>query len=199
MSDDAELLNALIASARQDGERAWQLLARYREILCNLAERQFGSVLRPDWSASDLAHDTLLEVRRGFAGFHGTTEQELLAYLKITLIRNAIGLLRRKKRAPPVVPPPPDSSGSLRDPPDPGPSPSSDARTNEQLERLAEAMSHLPPRQLQAVVHRYLQGLPLDEIAKQMGCTTAAVGGLLRHGMHALRQMLKTEDVDWGP
>ena len=32
MSDDAELLNALIASARQDDERAWELLARFGTV-----------------------------------------------------------------------------------------------------------------------------------------------------------------------
>jgi len=143
MSDDAELLNASIASARQGGERAWELLARYREILCNLAEQQFGSVLRPDWSASDLAHDTLLESPQGFAGFHGTTETGTLGLPQDHAHPQRDRPAASQEACAARGSPPPDSSGNPPDPPDPGTSPSSDAKE----ERTAGTFgrSHVAP------------------------------------------------------
>ena len=66
-------------------------------------------------------------------------------------------------------------------------SPSVRAERNEELQRLAEALEKLPESQRQAVELHYLQGLSLADVAAHLGRTKAAIGGLLRRGLDALR------------
>jgi RNA polymerase sigma-70 factor (ECF subfamily) len=71
-----------------------------------------------------------------------------------------------------------------------GPSPSAHADRNEQLLRLAAALTRLPDAQRQAVELRYLQGWPVKAIADHLGRTPAAVGGLLHRGLAVLQTLL---------
>jgi RNA polymerase sigma-70 factor (ECF subfamily) len=66
-------------------------------------------------------------------------------------------------------------------------SPSERADRNEELRRLAESLDALSEPQRQAVELHYLQGLPLAEVAIQMGRTKPAVAGLLHRGLDVLR------------
>jgi RNA polymerase sigma-70 factor (ECF subfamily) len=66
-------------------------------------------------------------------------------------------------------------------------SPSERADRNEELRRLAESLDQLPEPQRQAVELHYLQGLPLAEVATQLGRTKPAVAGLLHRGLGVLR------------
>ena len=61
--------------------------------------------------------------------------------------------------------------------------PSQKAIRHEQLVRLADALAQLPDDQRQAVELRHLQGLATAEIARRMGRSVAAVGGLLQRGL----------------
>src|SRR5262249_44552319 len=66
--------------------------------------------------------------------------------------------------------------------------PEDEAARNEQLLWLAEGLAELPDDQREAVRLRHLHGLPVGEVARQLGKTTAAVAGLLRRGLETLRQ-----------
>jgi RNA polymerase sigma-70 factor (ECF subfamily) len=66
-------------------------------------------------------------------------------------------------------------------------SPSERAERNDELRRLAESLDQLPEPQRQAVELHYLQGLPLAEVATQLGRTKPAVAGLLHRGLDVLR------------
>jgi RNA polymerase sigma-70 factor (ECF subfamily) len=72
-------------------------------------------------------------------------------------------------------------------------SPSVRAQRDEELQRLAKALGGLPEPQRQAVELHYLQGLPLTEVATELGRTKAAVAGLLRRGLDALRAAMITD------
>jgi RNA polymerase sigma-70 factor (ECF subfamily) len=69
-------------------------------------------------------------------------------------------------------------------------SPSERADRNQELRRLAESLDQLPEPQRQAVELHYLQGLPLAEVATQLGRTKPAVAGLLHRGLDVLRSSM---------
>jgi RNA polymerase sigma-70 factor (ECF subfamily) len=71
--------------------------------------------------------------------------------------------------------------------------PDAEAEQRERLLWLAEGLAALPDEQRQAVQLRHLHGRPVDEIARLMGKTSAAVAGLLRRGLEALRQRAEHE------
>jgi RNA polymerase sigma-70 factor (ECF subfamily) len=71
------------------------LLMDCREHLLRLARRQLGPGLQGKVCAADLVQDTFLEAQRDFAGFSGTTLQDLLAWLSRILIHNAMNVARR--------------------------------------------------------------------------------------------------------
>jgi RNA polymerase sigma-70 factor, ECF subfamily len=52
-------------------------------------------------------------------------------------------------------------------------------------------LATLPENQREALVLRHWHGCSLAEIAEQLGCTTAAVTGLLHRGLRKLRQLLQ--------
>ena len=60
----------------------------------------------------------------------------------------------------------------------------------EEVLRLADALTELPEAQRDAVVLRHLQGLSLAEIAGQLGRTEAAVAGLVYRALNKLHDIL---------
>lgn len=73
-------------------------------------------------------------------------------------------------------------------------SPSQRADRNEQMLRLADALAELPEAQREAVVLHYWQEWTVAAIAEHLGRTPAAVAGLLKRGLQALRQRLREGD-----
>jgi RNA polymerase sigma-70 factor (ECF subfamily) len=69
-------------------------------------------------------------------------------------------------------------------------SPSQQAERHKRAVRLAEALATLPEGQREAVVLRHWHGCSLVEIGKRLGCTTAAVTGLLHRGLRSMRKQL---------
>jgi RNA polymerase sigma-70 factor, ECF subfamily len=70
-------------------------------------------------------------------------------------------------------------------------SPEERAERNEELIGLAHALEKLPEAQGQAVELHYLRGWRLEEIARHLGRSKAAVAGLLQRGLHKLREFLQ--------
>jgi RNA polymerase sigma-70 factor (ECF subfamily) len=70
-------------------------------------------------------------------------------------------------------------------------SPSQQAQRHERAVLLAQALAELPESQREALVLRHWEGLALAEIAGRLGCTTAAVTGLLHRGLKGLRKRLQ--------
>jgi RNA polymerase sigma-70 factor (ECF subfamily) len=68
--------------------------------------------------------------------------------------------------------------------------PSMRAERHEEAARLVEVLATLPEDNRDALVMHYCQGMPLAEIARQLGRSTAAVAGLLKRGLKQLRGQL---------
>ena len=72
-------------------------------------------------------------------------------------------------------------------------SPSERVIRQEQLQQLATALAQLPDDQRTALELQHLRGCSVEAISEQMGRSKSAVGGLLRRGMHRLRELLEAD------
>jgi RNA polymerase sigma-70 factor (ECF subfamily) len=166
--------------------RAW--LRRHAALL-------LGGRLRGKVDPSDVVQDTLLKALRHQQQFRGQTEAERQAWLRRILANTLADAVRRFL------------AGQKRDAgrersldeavrrsserlqvwlADGGAPPEGEAAHNERLLWLAEGLAELPGEQREAVRLKHLHGLSVGEVARRMG-KTAAVAGLLRRGLEALR------------
>jgi RNA polymerase sigma-70 factor (ECF subfamily) len=174
-------------------------LERFRPYLLLLARARLDPRLQAKLDASDLVQQTLLEAHQGLAQFRGQSSGEMAAWLRQALARNLANAVRDLRRAKRDV----ARERSLEAALDESSarlegwlaaeqsSPSQRAERHERAVLLAEALEALPEAQRQAVVLRHWHGWSLAEIAGQLGCTTAAVTGLLYRGLKHLRKRLQ--------
>jgi RNA polymerase sigma-70 factor (ECF subfamily) len=171
-----------------DQARPW-LLARARLLLDHR--------LRGKVDPSDVVQEALVKAVQGLDHLRGTTEAERRAWLHRILQNTLADLLRqfllsRKRNV--------GLEQSLDDAvrhsserlqmwlADGAAGPDAAAVEQERLLWLAEQLSLLPAEQRQAVQLKHLHGWSVDQIAREMGKTQAAVAGLLRRGLESLRQ-----------
>jgi RNA polymerase sigma-70 factor (ECF subfamily) len=174
-------------------------LESYRPYLRTLAGAQFPRQLRGKLDPSDVVQKTLLKTHENFAQFRGRTDSELVAWLRRILTNVLTDELRRAAAAARDValeqsigPALEQSSARLEAwLAGNGASPSEQAVRHEELLRLAEALAQLPEDQRTAVELQQLEGLSVEAIAREMGRSKSAVGGLLRRGMRRLRELMQ--------
>jgi RNA polymerase sigma-70 factor (ECF subfamily) len=173
-------------------------LERYREYLRLLARVELDPRLRAKLDPSDLVQQTLMEAHAAFGQFRGRTEAELAAWLRKILARNLANAVRDLGRDKRDVRREQSLETTLEQSSmrleallaaDQS-TPSQSADRNERLVRLASALSGLPEGQREAVVLRFVEGLPLAEVARTMGRTAPAVMGLISRGLKHLRNVL---------
>ena len=171
----------------------------YRNYLRLLARTQIDSSLRVRLDASDLVQETLMRASRDFPQFNGTTERQLMSWLRTILARNLANLHKhhhaRKRdldqhrslenaldrssmRIDRVL------AGSLS-------SPSAQAARRERAVILADALARLPVDYRDVIVMRHLEEAPFAEIATKMGRSSGAVRMLWVRGLERLRTELE--------
>src|SRR5579884_2231459 len=91
--DDPESL--LVRARSGDQAALGRLLDLYRNYLRLQARTLIGSALRVRLDPSDLVQETFLEAHRDFGQFAGTTEAELVAWLRQVLVRNLADQAKR--------------------------------------------------------------------------------------------------------
>src|SRR5262249_6322248 len=77
-------------------------------------------------------------------------------------------------------------------------SPSERAERDEELLRLAKALAQLPEDQRRAVELHHLLRLSVEAVARELGRSESAVGGLLRRGLKRLRELMRDAEDDHG-
>jgi RNA polymerase sigma-70 factor (ECF subfamily) len=190
----------LIRLARGRNENALgQLLEAYRNYLALAARLQISRRLQSKVDAADLVQETFLKAHRHFAQFRGTTEGELVAWLRQILALNVANLVRHycgtrgrdvrleRELADELT----RSSqqwglGLVAE----QSSPSQKAARREEAVLLADALGKLPADYAEAIILRQLEGLPFAEVAQRMGRSVDSVEKLWVRGLTQLRRLL---------
>jgi RNA polymerase sigma-70 factor, ECF subfamily len=177
-----------------------ELLALCRNFLRILARTQIDHKLRVRCDDSDLVQETLVEALRDFPKFAGTTEQELLAWLRRILVRNLADQVKRNKAQARNW----QRQQSLEEMLDGSclavhvalaqgiSSPSAQASHNEECLRLADALANLSADYRNVIVMRHLQNLKFEQIADRMGRSSGATRMLWTRALEKLHDQLKS-------
>src|SRR5437762_1510840 len=140
-----------------------------RPYLLGIAGRELAAHLRAKGGASDLVQETFMEAQRDFSRFHGTTEAELLAWLRRLLLNNLANFARHhnagKRRIDrEVTLAGGDESGAVSPQPAAGtPSPSGQVMADEQARQLQVAMTRLPEDYRRILTLRYQEERSFEE------------------------------------
>jgi len=171
-------------------------LRAFRSYLLLLARLQIAPRLRGLLDPSDLVQQTLLRAHQKWGQCRATSDAERAAWLRAILATELGEAVRKfdrrgERRRRSLEGALEESSARLEawlaaD----SRSPSGLAERQERLLALAEALAELPEDQRTALEMRHLQELPVQEVAARMNRTPAAVAGLLRRGLAALREAL---------
>jgi RNA polymerase sigma-70 factor, ECF subfamily len=182
-----------------DADTLGRLLELYRRYLSLLARVQIGKRLQGKVDASDLVQETFLEAHRNFARFRGTSEGELVSWLRQILAANLADTLRRYLgtqgrdiRLERDIEADFDHSTVLLDRGlvARGSSPSHQAARREQAVLLADALAELPDDYREVLVLRHLESLTFPEVAQRMGRSLASVEKLWMRGLAQLRKIM---------
>ncbi len=195
----------LIGRARAGDEAALgRLLELYRSYLSLIARSQIGQHLQGRASASDVVQETYLDACKGFGRFNGSSERELMAWLRQVLVGNIARLVRdqvlTQKRATSREVPLPgalDESAARIDAALAADvsSPSAQAQRRERAAVLADVLERLAEDHRDVIVMRNLEGLPFEDVARRMGRTAGAVRVLWVRAVDALRRQLEGAEL----
>jgi RNA polymerase sigma-70 factor (ECF subfamily) len=174
-----------------------KLLEGYRSYLVLLARVRIDAQLQGKVSPSDVVQETFLEAHRGFGQFRGTTESELVAWLRKILASNLAnqarryrGTQRRDVRLERSLADEIDRSSQAleRALAAQVSSPSQQAAKREQGVLLATVLEQLPSEYREVIVLRHLEELSFPEVAHRMGKTEASVKNLWARALGRLRR-----------
>jgi RNA polymerase sigma-70 factor (ECF subfamily) len=171
---------------------------KYREYLDLLARQQVRQRLQGKIDLSGVVQQTLLEAHQAIAILEPLADAQQAVWLRRALANNLADELRklatgkRDARREQALQAGLDQSASRFEALLPADSvtPSRNVEQAEQFLQMAAAIKHLPDAQRQAIELHHLQGLPLAEVAAEMGSTAPAVAGLLHRGLKKVRELM---------
>jgi RNA polymerase sigma-70 factor (ECF subfamily) len=187
---------------REGGPAVGELLEHYRHYLYLLARARMGRLLQGRVDPSDLVQETFLAAHRDFAAFRGTTEAELVHWLRQILVARLADQIRRHVKAKArdlrlerrLADELDQSSQALEKAlPARHGSPSDHAAQRERAVLLAEALKELPADYEEVIVLRHLEGLSFAEVARRMERTVNSVEKLWVRALARLRRSLESE------
>ena len=180
------------------------LSSSYRSYIGLLVTLQIDRRLRGKVSPSDVVQETFLQAKRCFTQFRGSSEGELIVWLRRILASELMGLVRRytaQRRDMNLEQKLDDelnrSSAMLnRGFVSKASSPSENAVRREQAVLLADALARIAAEYREVIVLRHLEGLRFPEVAQRMGRSMDSVKKLWSRGMSKLRHELERFSSD---
>jgi RNA polymerase sigma-70 factor, ECF subfamily len=176
-------------------------LEKFRNYLRILTRLQLGPASNSKLDASDIVQQTLLDAYQNREQYRGNNDAARAKWLRAILARNVAEAMRAQGRQKRDI----ARERSLHEQLDSSSdslgawlvadqsTPSEQAMRHELAVQLANALTRLPHAQREAVLLHYWQGYSLAEVAERLGRTTDAAGGLLKRGLHRLRELLHAE------
>lgn len=191
MAESAE--RWLSAARAGEADALGHVLDECRNYLLLVANKEMDPKLKAKGGASDLVQQTFLEAQRDFGRFHGTTEDELRAWLRRMLLNNVANFRRHwvdtgKRRADREI----AIDGGAVSPADPGPTPSREMMAGERAAEVQAALDRLPADYAQVLRLRHIEELPFEDVAARMGRTANAVRKLWARAVEKLEEELGT-------
>ncbi len=199
----------LLSEARQGSTPALgQLLQWYLNYLTILATSQLDRRIQQRVSPSDVVQEAMLAAHRDFGAFRGSSQGELLGWLRQILIntlhrafarhvkavkrdvRREISMHEISRKLDISV----ASLSALI--PAQSDSPSAAMQAREDTVELANQLSTLRPQYRDVIVYRVLQGLSFDEVAERMGRSSGAVRMLWLRALEAFKIQGTIQHVD---
>jgi RNA polymerase sigma-70 factor (ECF subfamily) len=192
----------LLSRARQgNAESLGALLEFYRNYLYLLARTQIDLHLQARANPSDVVQETFLQACSHFKQFRGTSEKELLCWLRRILLNNLARLVekqilaqKRNVRREVSL----DRYRTLLHNSSEHfetalvsqiSSPSVQAQRRELASLVADQLARLPAAYREVIVLRNLEGLAFDEVARRMNRSPGAVRVLWLRALDQLRQL----------
>ncbi len=198
----------LLTEARKGrGESLGALLELYRNYLYLLARTQIDLHLQSRANPSDVVQETFLQACSHFSRFRGTSEKELIAWLRRILIHSLARIVEKQVKAQKrsvrrevslnhfrtMLQ---DSSQRLENAlVSQCSSPSAQAQRRELAAVVADQLAQLSPAYREVIVLRNLEGLTFDEVARRMGRSAGAVRVLWLRALEHLRRLNVGEDL----
>ena len=190
----------LLTQARGGSEQALgRLLESYSTYLTLLARVQIGRRIQGKVDAGDVVQETFLEAHRQIGNFRGTTEAELVAWLRKILagqlaltFRRFLGTKGRDVNLERDLGAQLDQSSQAMD----GgfvaatSTPSQHVSKREQAVLLAEALDKLPPDYREVIILRHLEAMPFADVATRMGRSEDSVQKLWVRALTSLRKSM---------
>ncbi len=183
----------MVAMHENDGYSSFE---KYREYLLFLAHRQLDRRLQAKIDLSGVVQQTLLEAHQALPEMRFENSAALMAAIRKILAGNLIDEIRKatagKKDA--------YREQSLAEALDQSTallenlmvadvsSPSDAIQRAERALQLTDALSRLLPAEREAIILKNWENMSLAEIGNRMERTPAAVAGLLKRGLHKLRE-----------
>jgi len=168
-----------IAAAHGGNEEALGLtLEACRKYLLWIARREIDPDLQAKSGASDLVQETFLEAHRDFGHFQGSTEAELLAWLRRLLLNNLANFVRRYKDTAKRCVGDEVSLDALRgrqgvagEGEAEAGSPAGQAIAREQAQLLREALDRLPEEHRAVMALWHQEELSFEEMGNRLCCS----------------------------
>jgi RNA polymerase sigma-70 factor, ECF subfamily len=196
MAIEAAEFDRQLALARAGSSEAMgKVLEACRGYLLLVAGGRLDAALQAKGGASDILQETFLEAQRDFEQFHGTSEAELLAWLRRLLLNNLSNFARRyrgtdKRAVGREVGVGAEGSSEAVGPilVADVPTPSAEMMAQEEIQALQRALARLPEDYRQVIILRYQDEKPFEEIGLLMNRTPDAARKLWARAMERLQQ-----------
>ena len=196
----------LLLRAREGDEEAFaQLLGLYRNYLSVLARVHIDRQLQSKADQSDLVQETLMQAHQDFPQFRGSSEGELIAWLRkimatkgAKLARRYYGTKRRDVQLERRLGEDLERSASAIEMAlaDSAVSPSQAAIRRERAVLLADALALLSDDHREVMILYHLEGRPMAEVAVRMGRSVNAVQKLWARALLKMRRIMGGEPCD---
>ncbi len=188
----ASILRWLSSARAGSREALGQSLDACRPYLLRVAGCRLDGKLRAKGGASDVVQQTFLDAQRGFNGFTGNSEAELLRWLRTLLLHNVANFNRdfhgtaKRQVAREIAL---DQNGSPS-----GwsalaghePTPSRQALRTEDAERVRQALARLPKRLRRAIELRHQRQLTFQAIGRRMKLSSSGARVLWKRAIERL-------------